>query len=530
MKPAVQNIMFVIALGLAGSASYLLPASQSFGLRSSLFAVLMFTYMAVFHRRNANIVLHDQDAHVATKSTKLAPTPALRNGDPMPVLKNSTQKAGKSTAANEPALNWFQVEAAIINNLLKNRFMIDARIHLRNPTAIIQAYNFINYRVDELNTIEFLELRKISNDLARAINASPHRSHQYGTVQVLVHDTQPIVLQVSHPRPTRLNWADRPKNAELTAALGVYYSGAKRTVMQIDLKGDRANGAIMGAPGGGKSIALRGLLIQLIESTPPNLLQVWGIDLKVDVFQEFAGLPHLADYTGDKMEALDILKQFAYWASAAGAKRDGVYRLLLIDEFQDLTTDPEIGEEALNLIDGIMRRGREFGIRVLVACQLPDNKSYPTILKSKTHWMASAFILHDNYLTKQLDIYGASKLPEKGEMVFHGPGLDCTVTAYWLPKENIPAEIAKLHTRWGTVTQVPAPVTADDGEPEAIKVAFPIMHRPLTPTEQAAVRILAEREDHKYLGKPSLNKLCFTVYGSKNDDKMDWIKEAFTGE
>lgn len=423
-------------------------------------------------------------------------------------------------------LTWFQIEAATINKLLRDRFKIDARINLRDPAAIVEAYGFTNFTVTELDTIEYQQLRKVSNDLARAINASPHREFKYGDVKVLAHNSQPIVLQVTHPDPKELPWSDRPENMPLTAALGVHFVGTRRMTMQIDLGGDRANGAIMGAPGGGKSIALRSLLIQLIESTPANLLQVWGIDLKADVFKMFEGLPHLVRHTGDVLEAKDILQDFAFWTTAAGNPQDGVIRLLIIDEFQDLTMNDEHGETMLKLIDEIMRKGREFGVRVLIACQLPDGQSFPTALKSKTHWMASSFMLQDNYLTKQLDIYGASALREKGEMVYHGPDMDCTLAVYWLPKEQIPGEIDRLRNQYGV--RGPASVNVAGKGGNQAPVVFPLSKSdPLTPRQQKAVSELGHQIDHQQApGIASLNLLCHTVYGSKNPDKMEWIKEA----
>lgn len=56
---------------------------------------------------------------------------------------------------------------------------------------------------------------------------------------------------------------------------------------------------------------------------------------------------------------------------------------------------------------------------------------------------------------------------------------------------------------------------------------FPIGEgRALTGAEAAHVRALAASGDYNWRGELSLTKLCQTVYGSKDDKRMNWIRDA----
>ena len=56
---------------------------------------------------------------------------------------------------------------------------------------------------------------------------------------------------------------------------------------------------------------------------------------------------------------------------------------------------------------------------------------------------------------------------------------------------------------------------------------FPLgQARPLSEAEKRAVRLLAGRPEFQYRGEISLNRLTVHAYGSKNPDRVAWIRQA----
>lgn len=92
--------------------------------------------------------------------------------------------------------------------------------------------------------------------------------------------------------------------------------------------------------------------------------------------------------------------------------------------------------------------------------------------------------------------------------------------------------ISDAHNRLSPViTSDPPP--ADDvfasQMPHVGAVAFPLGEgRPLNSAERALVRKLARESQYQHAGKPSINRLCAAVYGSKNAERAQWIKSALS--
>ena len=384
-----------------------------------------------------------------------APTPA-----PAPVVQPKTATPPKDAG-------FYELEAIALTTLLRNQYKMKATVH---AAGMVKAPRFIAYEVSHDGRPDYEKLKKLEGDLARDIN-SLHRNHKFGDVQILFTDSQPIWLQISNPKPYPLKWSSRldfAKLKPLQALLGVYYDGAVAKPLIIDIGGEDnafTNGAWFGHPGAGKSTDMHAALCSMFEVTAPTDLLVWGIDISKDVFRHYQGLPHIAQYTKNIETALEILKMFANWCEAGNLKPDGIHRLLVIDECQDLLVHAKYGKAALELLDVILSKGREFGIRVWMATQNPDAKCYPSGLKPKTHFTACCCISIDNYVRAELGIQGASKIIEKEELIFTGakftgkrtsllsstgPRLNNQrVSMFYFSKQDRAEMIAGLISRWG---------------------------------------------------------------------------------
>jgi hypothetical protein len=504
-------------------------------------------------------------ASVSAAAPALTPTPPASE-TPRPPASEATR-----SATPPKAKGFYELEAVALTELLQRNYRLNVRVEGK---GYVKAPRFIAYRVTQTGALQFAKLTKAEGDLAREIN-DIHRNYRFGDTQIIFTDSQPIWLQISNPKPYPLMWTDRHqfgKLKPLQALLGVYYDGAVAKPLIADMRGKNTsftNGGWFGQPGAGKSTDMHEALCSMIEVTSPTELMVWGIDLSKNVFANYAGLPHIAQHTKNVETALEILQMFANWCEAGNLAPDAIHRLLVIDECQDLLTHPKYGKAALELLDAILSKGREFGIRVWMATQNPDAKCYPSTLKPKTHFMACCCIMNDAYVRSELGIYGASKITEKEELIFTGPRLsNQRVSIFYFTEQDRDDMIAGLIHKWGipsfavtppapprnmvapiapappiesvavaeqgrggeVVTPAAALLLAGARDPAQHKWNLP--HRALTPAEEDAIIQMVldadpATEQFHYRGDPSINKIIVHVYAEKkNKEKITWVKGA----
>lgn len=539
-------IATVIVMAALGIVCFGLLDPLTLRQQSVLFASALYGWLFIRHRLPAPAPKRVQQPTAAPPSTFVPPKPPPPAGQPSTSRRplDPTQPTGK--------LTFYQEEAAVINRQLRQIHKLNCGIDLKKAGAIKVTPDFVIYTLRQTGPLRFDDLRRIEDDLAREIN-DLHRNHRAGEVSVLAVNSQPMVLQVSRQRPQKLLWADRKwQGRPLQTTLGRYWHGVEEHELVLDLAGNASeyiNGAFFGQPGAGKSTALHIALIGLLESTPPEQLEVYCIDLKANAYAVYRNVPHVRQVANTIGDAMDILETFATWCMAEGRPEDDKHRLLLVDECQMLLTHSQYGDHALTLLGRILEAGREAGIRVWTATQNPDAQSYPSKLKPRTHWMAAAAIRNDDYIRRQLKIYGAAKLRGKGELIFVGPYGDYRVKTFWLTKNDQEQAIDGLVRRWGPRYRVDMGVDMTRYEPDmpvdmgryepdispdmsafplvAIEKHFPIGEaRPLTDGEAKLVRFMATLERYQYNGKPSMSKLVPAVYGSRDPQRTEWVREA----
>lgn len=426
-----------------------------------------------------------------------------------------TMRPAASVKSNDP----YAKEAQVINGQLKHVYELNAFI---KPEEIVKSWNYVTYPLTQIGPLKFVDVQKIEGDLGREISAL-HRSRMgiRERVEVLAVDAHPqILLQVTRGNPQPLLWEERPRTLKtMSTVIGFYAEGVNQKPLIIDMFGndtEHVNGGFFGQPGAGKSSTLLIALDILLGNTSPEMLEVHGIDLKKNTFKRYADVPHMAQYTSNVEQAMKILDQFVAWCNDETAAQDLKYRLLVIDDFQMLVNHNEHGKGALEKIIKIMQTGREWGIRVWTATQNPDKDNYPSPLKPLTHFKVCGHIENDNYVRTQLQIIGASKITPKREMIFCDLLGDKRITTFWYTPEDREKGIGELVRKYDGVEFTPnTPITLDPNN-----VRFPLPQRPLSEVEKQAVRILKERDGL------SLNKLCETVYGSKNGNTLKYVKEA----
>lgn len=177
--------------------------------------------------------------------------------------------------------------------------------------------------------------------------------------------------------------------AGVAVPIGVDTSGAlQRLVLGLDTV---HHALIGGATGSGKSNLLHVLIAQLALRYSPRELELYLIDFKEGVeFKRYEQLPHartvvlesdrefalsvlarlddLIEERGRTFRAMDVLNLPQY--RKAGYELPRV--VLVIDEYQLLFAEEDsITREAARLLEDLVRRGRSFGIHVVLSSQAP---------------------------------------------------------------------------------------------------------------------------------------------------------------
>jgi S-DNA-T family DNA segregation ATPase FtsK/SpoIIIE len=153
------------------------------------------------------------------------------------------------------------------------------------------------------------------------------------------------------------------------------------------------HGLIGGAIGSGKSNLLHVLITQLALRYAPEELEMYLVDFKEGVgFQDYLRLPHaravgleserefgrsvLRYLQGEMEERGRRFKQVGADSLVAYRLRTGerLPRILLVmDEFQVLfAEDDPLGRECGRILEDLVRRGRSFGIHILLSSQTPS--------------------------------------------------------------------------------------------------------------------------------------------------------------
>jgi hypothetical protein len=181
----------------------------------------------------------------------------------------------------------------------------------------------------------------------------------------------------------------------LTVTLG--YS--KRGPVQLDLAGTHRAILVGGTSGGGKTNLMQSVILQLVAKHSPDELQVAIVDTKeVDFGRDFEWLPHLfAPATGlgksliahDLKEAARLIESveserlrrqaaMAQAGIAAWRKDEGLPLLLLVvDEAAGFARTP-----AMKTLVEVARKGRAFGVSVIVGTQHPSAKVIDAQIKA----------------------------------------------------------------------------------------------------------------------------------------------------
>jgi hypothetical protein len=168
----------------------------------------------------------------------------------------------------------------------------------------------------------------------------------------------------------------------------------RRGRVELDLSGTHRDILIGGSSGSGKTNLLQALILQLAAKHTPRELQVAIVDTKeVDFTGAWHGLPHLFGHVAhdldeaaaliEQVEAERIQRKSAMRQHAAGVSdwRDlddpPPLLLLVVDEAADFA-----GTGAMETLTMVGRKGRAFGVSIVVGTQYPTSRVISPQLKA----------------------------------------------------------------------------------------------------------------------------------------------------
>jgi len=132
---------------------------------------------------------------------------------------------------------------------------------------------------------------------------------------------------------------------------------------------------VLGGTGSGKTTFLQALIISATQRYSPKELELYLIDFKNAGFLPFEryNLPHARVVAGgaDREFGLSILNQLELELNLRINNPEKVYprTVLIIDECQDFFLDDNIANEATRILERIIKKGRQFGINIIIATQ-----------------------------------------------------------------------------------------------------------------------------------------------------------------
>lgn len=453
-------------------------------------------------------------------------------------------------------------EAGLINAMLQKN-NIRAKVDKRHSVCVETGY--LSYALTLAMDERFAKVEAMQRELSTVLGNERRRLRLPGDVQVIPVSFPRLALELPHPSPKPL----LATNATLTSAAPhamlagrSYIEGPQDEYIVFD---ETPHVLIAGITGAGKSVLLQTMLLSLAVSTSPAECKLVLVDLKNEDLVPFEKLPHTLTFAGTKAAALDALR----WVQAEKDKRVAnrgykPYRVVLvIDEMAQIAGSGEARE----ILGDLASIGRSKDINVIGATQsVTKEGGMGALLKANftVRLVGQVAPGQSQYATNRPQTH-ADLLPGKGAFLrCQGPHVYRFQGFYVNEKERgeVSAMARQVARMWGKrhrlapvtapVTtgydQLVAPVTApvitgygtgydqlhtSENDTDAItgydnrSTIFPIAEgRALTKPEAAAVREMAKTEEFTWRGELSLTKLCIAVYGSKNSDRLQWVRDA----
>lgn len=298
----------------------------------------------------------------------------------------------------------------------------------------------IRFRTRTLGRLSISEIERRSRDISREIAAQ-------GEIQV---SDEPGFVTIDVPRTERQSVPLHDVFADLDADSGS--PGALQFVAGIAPSGHvriadlsrLPHLLVAGATGSGKSVFLRGLLVELLRARTPEQLHLLIIDPKRLDFAPFARTPHVrgGSIISDPDEALERLRttleaelerrqpvleragvsSAAEYYEAGGRLEDLPQLVILVDEFADLVLAGTDRKAFSELIQRYAQLTRAYGIFLVLATQRPSVDVVTGSIKANLSARIAFSLPSTRDSMTVLDRGGAEDLLGNGDLLFYRNG------------------------------------------------------------------------------------------------------------
>ena len=486
--------------------------------------------------------------HTATKHTTNTQRPAQRRAGPV------------KGAVSESLPQRLQREVATINRTFD---AFDLSVGVRPTDIFVCGNQLVIYR---LSRADSQKIDKIDKSLDELSDALSNLRREKTLVRLQRH---PLRLEVEHPHFAPLVWRESALDGQPhTALIGREYGIGTATNRDIDFGNTTtAHVLVSGTTGSGKSILLANMLLSLAWRTAPADLRLLLVDKKNRGLVPFARLPHVDHFAIEDQDVADTVLQ----ALATMERRvlDGTSTprvLLVIDELASVAND----KTTAAALTRINERGRELGVHVVAAIQHPTaaaigdggaKSNYPMRLvgvvadanaahtatgRAGTHaellpaergaflYVRSNEIVRVNsyfvdadlqaFVVRQIGKKWKASPPKQADMARYGvdTGLDMG-----LIRLDMGVDMARYGIDTGVDMARYTRVETRSTEKISQSEFFPVSAaRTLSADEAAAVRELAATGQFDYRGTLSISRLTQHVYGSRNPQREQFVKDA----
>jgi energy-coupling factor transporter ATP-binding protein EcfA2 len=199
---------------------------------------------------------------------------------------------------------------------------------------------------------------------------------------------------------------------------------------------------VAGTTGSGKSEALNTMLFGLVRFYAPSELRLMLVDPKGTELVPFERVEHLIGEVGwDDSDALALLKNavtemqgryekfrekrcrsLAEYNSASSANERLPWWLVVLDEYADLTHDPQAKKEIEQELKRLAQKARAAGIHIVIATQKPSAEVISTNLRSNLPAQLALRVKSGTESRVVLDEAGAENLNGKGDALLKADG------------------------------------------------------------------------------------------------------------
>lgn len=475
------------------------------------------------------------------------------------------QTTAQTQTAKRPATGIEKLMLAEID--LINKMLAAHRVQARTTrkTTVCVQSSFIAYGLQVIPGENVRKIEAIQRELSNALTRQRARLMRgyAGRAVVRLRDF-PLAIEVPHPKPVSLSWQSaKMETGQFVALVGRSYGHHGPREEYLDLE-RHYHTLVAAMSGGGKSTLMRMALLTLAQNTHPNDLRIMLVDLKNDDLTVFRDLPHVISYAGDIDSAAEAIAQVHQIKTERIASQEKPYRLLLvIDELAELGQS----KDTLRQLGSILSTGRSLGINVLAGTQYPTAATIGSVVN------ASFTVRLVGMVDGKTAAHTATKRAGSGAELLQTPGdflrIDgqelVRMKAYDISQEDTAVKVEEIIEDWKKKEEeekrkrklndytsydtgydndsasydagysgygtsygggyVPAmqPATGVSNG----KIQFPIKEgRPLTESEAQMVCRLFESGRFDHNGRFSMNKAMLCVYGSRNPQRAEWIRQA----